>query len=157
MGPLRRQTLATSFFVQAIFILVTAGVIQGGFVEGRLGRISDDINWRQLLPIGLLSFQSAGQIVGSRSLGCSEVPTIVVTSMLHDIVTDPALAGSLRGNPKRNRRIVAFFAVLVGAVAGGFIGESTGRMQEPFWIAGGLKVCIAVSWMVWAEEKVNGG
>ena len=124
-------------------------------MSGSLNTIPDDIDWRQLVPIALLSFQSAGQIVGSRVLGFAEVPTVVLTSMLHDISTDPALLGPLRQNLKRNRRVLAFVGILVGAVAGGFISENTGRMQIPLWIAGGIKLCIASAWMVWPEKKVS--
>lgn len=107
------------------------------------------------MPIALLSFQSAGQIVGSRVLGFAEVPTVVLTSMLHDISTDPALLGPLRQNMKRNRRILAFAGILAGAVAGGFISESTKRMQVPLWIAGGIKFFIASAWIVWPEKETN--
>ena len=134
---------------------MTAAIIQGGVANGSLGTITSDIKWRQLLPIALLSFQSAGQIVGSRVLGFAEVPTVVLTSMLHDISTDPALLGPLRQNLKRNRRVLAFVGILVGAVAGGFIAETTGRMQIPLWIAGGIKLCIASAWIVWPEKRVN--
>lgn len=136
-------------------ILVTAAIIQAGIVSGSLNTITDDINWRQLLPIAFLSFQSAGQIVGSRVLGLPEIPTVVLTSMLHDITTDPALLGPLRQNIKRNRRVLAFVGILAGAVAGGFISESTGRMQVPLWIAGGVKFLVAVAWMVWPEKNTN--
>lgn len=149
LGPSKRRTLVLSFSIQAIFVLVAAAVVEGGFVEGTLDRISNDISWRQLLPIGFLSFQSSGQIVGSRALNYAEIPTIVVTSMLHDITSDPELFGGLQGHAKRNRRVIAFFAILVGAVAGGFIGDSTGNMQTPLWIAAGLKSCIVIAWIFW--------
>ena len=155
LTPLRRSTLIASFLIQSLFIFVTAAVIQGGVVNGSLDTITDDITWRQLLPITLLSFQSAGQIVGSRVLGLAEVPTVVLTSMLHDISTDPALLGPLRKNIKRNRRVLAFVAILVGAVAGGFISEKTRRMQVPLWIAGGIKLCVASAWLLWPEKKVT--
>lgn len=155
LTPLRRSTLAASFLIQSLFIFVTAAFIQGGVVNGSLDTITDDITWRQLLPITLLSFQSAGQIVGSRVLGLAEVPTVVLTSMLHDISTDPALLGPLRKNVKRNRRVLAFVAILVGAVAGGFISEKTRRMQIPLWIAGGIKLCVASAWMLWPEKSVT--
>ena len=155
LTPLRRSTLTISFLLQSLIIFVTAAIIQGGVVNGSLDTITDDITWRQLLPIALLSFQSAGQIVGSRALGLAEVPTVVVTSMLHDISTDPALLGSVRKNIKRNRRVLAFFGILVGAVAGGFISEATRRMQIPLWIAGGIKLSIASAWMVWPEKRVS--
>ncbi|CAF9924107.1 MAG: hypothetical protein ALECFALPRED_002685 [Alectoria fallacina] len=154
LTPRRRSTLTASFLLQSLIIFVTASIIQGGVVNGSLNTIVQDINWRQLLPIALLSFQSAGQIVGSRVLGLAEVPTVVLTTMLHDISTDPALLGPLRQNMKRNRRVLAFAGILLGAVAGGFIAEGTRRMQIPLWIAGGLKLCVASAWIVWPEQKV---
>ncbi|KAF6222460.1 hypothetical protein HO133_001546 [Letharia lupina] len=155
LTPLRRSTLTASFVLQSLIIVVAAAIIQGGVVNGSLHTITADINWRELLPIALLSFQSAGQIVGSRVLGFAEVPTVVLTSMLHDISTDPALLGPLRQNMKRNRRILAFAGILAGAVAGGFISESTKRMQVPLWIAGGIKFFIASAWIVWPEKETN--
>ena len=124
-------------------------------VNGSLDTITDDIDWKQILPIALLSFQSAGQIVGSRALGLVEIPTVVLTSMLHDISADPALFGPLRKNIKRNRRVLAFVGILVGAVAGGFISESTERMQVPLWIAGGIKLCVVGAWIFWPEKRVS--
>lgn len=155
LTPLRRSTLTASFLLQALIIFVTAAIIQAGTVSGSLNTITSDIKWRQLLPIALLSFQSAGQIVGSRVLGFAEVPTVVLTSMLHDISTDPALLGPLRQNLKRNRRVLAFVGILAGAVAGGFIAEGTRRMQIPLWIAGGIKLLIAIAWTVWPKKIVN--
>ena len=155
LTPLHRSTLVASFFLQSLIILITAAIIQGGVVNGSLDTITDDITWRQLFPIALLSFQSAGQIVGSRSLGLAEIPTVVVTSMLHDISTDPALLGPLKQNIKRNRRVLAFAGILIGAVAGGFISENTRRMQIPLWIAGGIKLSVASAWMVWPAKTVN--
>ena len=153
LSPLRRTTLAASFLLQTLIILVTAGVVQAGVVDGSLHTIPDDIDWVQLLPIALLSFQSAGQIVASRSLGLAEIPTVVVTSMMHDIASDRAVLSPVRKNVKRNRRTLAFFGILVGAVAGGFIAEKTGRMQVPLWIAGGIKLCISGAWVVWPAKK----
>ena len=124
-------------------------------VDGSLDTITDDIVWNQLLPIALLSFQSAGQIVGSRALGVAEIPTVVLTSMLHDISSDSALFAPLGKNIKRNRRVLAFFGILVGAVAGGFIAENTRKIQVPLWIAGGIKLCLTSAWIVWPEQKVS--
>ena len=153
MGPLRRSTLITSFLFQTMIVFITAAVIQGGVVDGSLGTITHDIDWWELLPIALLSFQAAGQIVESRALNLSEIPTVVVTSMMHDIVADPHLLAPLGSNVKRNRRAGAFAAILVGAIAGGFISESTRRMQIPLWIAGGLKLTIACAWVIWPTNK----
>ena len=89
-------------------ILVAAAIVQGGVANGSLDTITNDIDWKSELPIALLSFQSAGQIVGSRVLNLAEVPTVVLISMLHDVATDPKLLASPRTNVKRNRRVLAF-------------------------------------------------
>ena len=155
LGPLRRSALVASFLFQSIIILVAAAVVQTGVVNGSLDTITGDIDWRAVLPIALLSFQSAGQIVGSRALNLAEIPTVVLTSMIHDIATDPKLLDSPRRNIKRNRRALAFLGILTGAVAGGFISEATRRMQTPLWIAGGIKMLVTVAWMWWPEKRAN--
>ena len=152
-GPLRRVTLVTSFALQAVIVLVVAAVIQAGAVNGALGTIGPDIVWKDEIPISLLSFQAAGQIVGSRALGVSEIPSVVLTSMLCDLASDPNLAAPLTGNAKRNRRALAFLCILVGAIVGGFIGRATGRMQFDLWIAGGIKVLITIAWFFWPENS----
>ena len=153
LGPLRRGALVASFLLQAITILIAAAIIQGGVTDGSLDTITNDIEWRSELPIALLSFQSAGQIVGSRVLNLAEIPTVVLTSMLHDVVTDSKLLASPRTNVKRNRRVLAFLGILVGAVAGGFVSEATERIQIPLWIAGGLKLVVTIAWTKWPERR----
>lgn len=152
MGPLKRVTLVTSFLFQTVIVLVTAAVIQGGVVNGSLNTIRRDIDWWELLPIALLSFQAAGQIVESRALAIPEISTVVVTSMLHDLLTDSNLLAPLQDNVKRNRRVGAFACTLTGAVAGGFIAESTHRVQVPLWIAGGLKLLLTCTWVMWPTK-----
>ena len=104
------------------------------------------------VPIALLSFQSAGQIVGSRALGISEIPTVVVTSVLCDLASDPALVSPLTRNAKRNRRVLAFVGILIGAIAGGSIAKVTGGMEAVLWLAGGIKVVVTCSWVLWPEK-----
>lgn len=136
-------------------MLLAAGFIQGELVEGRLHLLSEEIDWRQCLPIALLSFQAAGQIVASRALGYDSIPTVVLTSVLHDIATDPRLLVKWSENPKRNQRLGAFVAVVVGAVAGGFLSICTGRLQSTLWVVGGLKLVIAGAWGVWPAAGVE--
>ena len=155
LGNRRRLVIVGSFLWQTLIILIAAAVVQGGSVDGAIDTISDDINWWEVIPIALLSFQASGQIVGSRAVGLVEVPTVVVTSMLHDIWSDPKLLAGPTKNIKRNRRICAFFLTLAGAICGGFIGEGTKRMQVPLWIAGGIKLCITLLWMIWPEQKAK--
>ena len=144
-----------SFVVQAGIVLLAAGFVQAELVEGRLHLLNDEIDWRQCLPIALLSFQSAGQIVASRALGHDTMPTLVVTSMLHDIATDPRILVRWGKNDMRNQRIGGFMAVLIGAVVGGFLSVGTGRMQSTLWVVGGLKFGIAVAWGVWPTAKLE--
>lgn len=154
-GPLRRATLVTSFALQSVIIFFVAAVIQAGVVNGALDTINTDIMWKDEIPISLLSFQAAGQIIGSRALGVSEIPSVVLTSMLCDIASDPNIAAPLKGNVKRNRRALAFTCILVGAIVGGYVGEATGRMQFDLWIAGAIKVLITTAWFFWPEKRVE--
>ena len=45
--------------------------------------------------------------------------------------------------------IGAFVAVVLGAVAGGFLSVSTGKIQSTLWVVGGLKMGIAGAWGLW--------
>ena len=122
-------------------------------VNGALKRLTSEIEWKTEIPIALLSFQSAGQIIGSRVLNLSEIPSVVLTSMICDLASDPKLVGGWKTNIKRNRRALAFVMILVGAIVGGFISEASGYMQHVLWAAGGLKVLITVAWVLWPSNK----
>ena len=151
MGKLRRGTMVLSFTFQSIVILVVAAFIQAAVVEGRLHTLTEDIDWRQLLPIALLSFQSAGQITCSRALGHDGIPTVVLTSLIHDIVVDRNIFKW--DNVMRNRRLSAFIATLVGAIAGGWLSIGTGQVQSTLWCVAGLKMGIALAWGMWPEAE----
>lgn len=153
MGPLRRTTLVSSFVLQAFLILLTAAIIEANLIEGKLDDIPNDIDWKQEIAIGLLSFQSAGQIVGSRALSLSEIPTVVVTSVLCDFASDPEITRPLAANVKRNRRALAFLGILAGAVAGGWLSRVTGQMQTALWVAGGIKAAVVVAWICWPKTS----
>ena len=160
LGPLQRLTLASSFILQAIFIAIAAAIIESGLVEGHVALISRDIEWGTEAPIALLSFQAAGQMVGSRMLGLSEIPTVVLTSVLCDFASDPELVSGLGRNVKRNRRAGAFFGILIGAIAGGFVTNGSGQVQVALWMAFGIKVVVGLAWCFWPEKekkKVLGG
>ena len=157
LGNTKRRSLVISFGLQSVIIFIAAAVVQGGVVNGSLDIITDDVDWWTVLPIALLSFQASGQIVGSRALQLSEIPTVVLTSMIHDITTDRGLFAPVRSNLKRNRRVTGFFTLLAGAVAGGFIAEGTKWMQVPLWIAGAIKMGIASAWILWPQRRVEKG
>jgi hypothetical protein len=143
-----------SFLLQSVFIFVSAAIVEAGVVDSLLSSLTSDITWKSVIPVALLSFQSSGQIIGSRNLNLSEIPSVVLTSMLCDLASDPKLTSSWNDNIKRNRRFLAFFAILIGAIIGGFTAEGPGRMQTVLWIAGALKVAITISWMLWPVEEL---
>lgn len=149
LGRLKRSTLILSFFVQGAIVLLVGGFVQAAVVEGQLHKLTEEMDWRQCLPIALLSFQSAGQIVASRALKLNAIPTVVLTSMLHDLATDPRLLAPWLSNPKRNDMLGAFAATLLGAIIGGFMSIKTGQMQSTLWLVGGLKFSIAGAWFMW--------
>ena len=152
LSALRRGTLVASFLIQSVFIFITAAVIQGSLIDGSTPRRTRDIDWKEVAPIALLSFQSAGQMVGSRILNIGEIPTVVLTSVLCDFASDPQLAEPLRVNVKRNRRVLGFFGILAGAVAGGWISSAAGQISSVLWLAGGIKILVAASWTLWPRK-----
>lgn len=125
IGARRRGCLTLSFIIQASIIVITAALVQGGVVSSALDDVASRsiTRWDQEVPIMLLSVQSAGQIVASRALDFNEIPTVVITSLLCDLMSDPKVF-FLR-NEKRDRRVIVLVLTLVGAVA------SPSR-QEPF-------------------------
>ncbi|KEY80438.1 hypothetical protein BA78_5164 [Aspergillus fumigatus] len=152
LGPRRRVTLVLSFLLQVAMLVITASLVQSGVIAGIPSNpASSETHWSQEAPIVLLSIQSAGQIVASRALGFNEIPTVVITSLLCDLVSDPKLF--LLRNEKRDRRMVAFVLTLIGAIAGGWITKATRDISPVLWMAAGLKLIISVSWIFWRENE----
>jgi uncharacterized membrane protein YoaK (UPF0700 family) len=138
-----------SFFIQASLILITAALVQSGVVSSAMesGLVQTTTQWDSEVPIVLLSFQSAGQIVASRALGYNEIPTVVITSLLCDLMSDPKLF--LLRNEKRNRRLAAFILTLVGAIVGGWVTKVTQQISPVLWLAAGIKFSVVLSWGFW--------
>ncbi|KAL2700718.1 hypothetical protein AAEP93_007537 [Penicillium crustosum] len=152
LGTRRRVSLMLSFLLQASIILLTAGLVQGGAVSSTLaGKGSQTAPpWDQEVPIILLSIQSAGQIVASRALGYNEIPTVVITSLLCDLMSDPQLF--LIRNVKRDRRIIAFVLTLVGAIVGGWVTKVTGGVAPILWLSAGIKGLLVLAWAFWKAK-----
>jgi len=91
--------------------------------------------------------------VTSRLLGFNEVPTTVLTSVYCDLASDPAILK--RDNVKRNRRVAAVLAILIGGIAGGWISRSRAGMSVSLWIAAAIKMVIAVAWSAWRPVAVG--
>lgn len=107
--------LVASFLSQTLLIFVAMVVVHCGRINGNLDIIIDDFDWDTVIPIALLSFQSVGQTVGSRALNLFGIPTVVLSSLLHDIFADRKLVA--KDSVKRDPRILALFAILRGCVA----------------------------------------
>ncbi|KAL9612491.1 MAG: hypothetical protein Q9167_002922 [Letrouitia subvulpina] len=153
LGPQQRRTLVWSFFLQTLAMFLVAGLVAGGAINGARSTIPNDIDWLQEIPVAILSFQAAGQLAGSRALNLSEIPTVVVTSLIYDFGSDPGLRKPLTQNVKRNRRGLAFLGILVGAVVGGWVSRETDRMESALWIAAAVKMLVTVSLVVWPEKS----
>lgn len=151
IGARRRGSLMLSFFIQASIIVITAALVQGGAVSSALDDSSQSITrWDQEVPIVLLSLQSAGQIVASRALGFNEIPTVVITSLLCDLMSDPRLF--LLRNEKRDRRVMAFVFTLIGAIIGGWVTKATGDIAPILWLSAGIKFIVAFAWGLWKTK-----
>lgn len=150
LGGKRRGVQALSFFGQSILVMLAAAIIQGRVIDGSYPshRPAGTVDFKELVIIALLSFQAAGQIVASRSLQVGEIPTVVVTSMLCDLMSDPALLAWAK-NDKRNRRFIAFVLTLVGAICGGWISKASGAVQPSLWTVAGIKLVLAIGWLFW--------
>ena len=145
-----RGALLASFTVQAVLMLIAAGLVQGKVVPVPIDWKGDP-DFIELLPIGLLAFQGGGQLVASRLLGFSEIPTVVLTSVYCDLGMDEKMLA--KKNDKRNHRAGSIVLILLGAIAGGWINRSKAGMATAMWVAGALKLGIAVAWVFWRGEE----
>lgn len=153
LGGKRRGTLLLSFIFQAACVFIACAIAERGVVDPSYPKKNPlEVNFKELIMVALLSFQAAGQIVSSRSLQVGEVPTVVVTSMLCDLVSDPALF-TLGKNDKRNRRAIAFVLTLVGAICGGWISKASGNITPSLWLVGGIKVVLGGVWLIWQKKQ----
>ena len=161
--PKSKATLALSFLIQSLLILLAAALAQSGavpaFAMSGLGSAAShatlesyETNNMSLAPVAFLAFQFGGQIVTSRVLGFNEVPTNVLTSLYCDLLSDPLLMAPVGKNVKRNRRVTAIILMIVGGIAGGWLQRSKAGMPAALWIAGAVKMAIAVSWLSWRAK-----
>ncbi|KAI8718067.1 hypothetical protein NCS52_00884600 [Fusarium sp. LHS14.1] len=168
-GPQKRWVLVASFFIQAfltglVALLATTGAVRnspndrttihedGWIIE----RVRNDFPYSDYAPIILLAFQSAGQIVASRVLKYNSMPTVVLTSLYCDMMSDAKLFTSpITDNADRNRRATGAVLLFAGAVSGGFLSKSWVGFAGALWIAAFLKLCISFSWALWKPNAVN--
>ena len=142
--------------VQAVLTLVAVGLVQARRVPVPVGRVTPgdlfpgEPFFVELVLLGILAFQSGGQIVANRVLGFNEVPTRVLTSVNCDIASDEKLFR--RDNERRNRRVSGVVLLLLGGIGGGWISRSEAGIATVLWIGGYLKLEIAIAWAFWKGE-----
>jgi len=157
LGPLKRGVIMSSFFIQTSFMIVTASLVSGHVVAktdtmttpGGRGTFP----WHELCPIALLAFQSAGQIVASRVLKYNALPTVVLTSLFCDLMSDPDLfTAGLLEDPDRNRRAMGAVLLFVGATISGAVMKTSIGYAGALWIATGIKGAMVLAWLVWKPK-----
>ncbi|KAM0231912.1 hypothetical protein ACHAPO_008210 [Fusarium lateritium] len=168
-GPQKRWVLILSFFIQAILtglvaLLATTGAVwnnphgretvhQDGWI---IERVQNSFPASDYAAIAILAFQSAGQIVASRALKFNSMPTVVLTSLYCDMMSDATLfTAPLTDNAERNRRASGAVLLFLGAVCGGFLSKSWVGFAGALWIAAFLKLCITFAWALWKPKSAG--
>ncbi len=114
------------------------------------------MNWTDLVPISLLAFESAGQVVASRVLKYNEIPTVVLTSLIADLMSDAhLLTAGIFDDVKRNRRVAAVFMLLGGAICGGVFTKGWIGFAGAIWIAASIKGIMVIAWLIWRPKLVE--
>jgi hypothetical protein len=167
-----------SFFIQTVFIVIAAVLVTLNRVSDRPfqpGTFSSGTdashpeartktNFLDLAPIAFLAFQAAGQVCFSRTLGVFELPTIVLSTLYHDITADlygmrqvwkssTGLLDFLWVQYRRQeKRLASVIALFVGAVVGSEMFKSRAGMSGTLWIASGLKFAVAGMFILWRKD-----
>lgn len=145
-GPRKRWVLAVSFTFQLLCVIAAAIIASQGKPK------ADELDWRVLLPLMLLGFQSSGQAVSSRALQYNALTSVVLTSIYCDLFADPKILAPPTQNPERNRRLGAPIMLLIGACLGGVFTHTEIGMTGALAAAALLKICIVIAWLFWRVE-----
>ncbi len=130
-----------------------------------LANPEEEDNYKDLIAISLLAFQSAGPVFFSRVLGMVELPTIVLSTLYYDFVADlyhlPAAMRNKRSwhsfvfvdLRRQLRRLNSIIMLFLGGLVGGFMFRSQVGMVGAIWLASGLKGIMVLGWIFWKSEK----
>ena len=147
VGPTRRLTLCLSFLVQTVCIVIAATLVETDAVPE-----STVDSKLVFLAIPFLAAQSGAQIVTAKSLGFSEVPTTVLTSVYNDLGGDTHLLAW--HNPKRDRRLAAVAMILVGGISAAWLSRDQGSLAAVLWLGAGIKLLLSFSWLLFRADEV---
>ncbi|KAI1825517.1 hypothetical protein F4861DRAFT_193896 [Xylaria intraflava] len=146
-SPKRRWVLCASFLMQTAVIIAAAAILSFGPTSADP---KESVGWTELVPIALIAFQSCGQAVTSRALKYNALTSVVLTSIYLDLFSDVDLF-AVR-NVERNRRVGAPVLLLVGAILGGLLAQSSAGFASALWICAALKLAVVVAWFLWPAE-----
>lgn len=149
-GPQRRWVLVANFTIQLLMIL-TAAMITTIASPVEVG----DLDWRIVVPLALVAFQSSGQAVTSRVLSHGGLSSVVLTSIYCDLFSDARLFTWPTENTERNRRAAAPVLLLVGALVGGLWSRSDFGLSGALWVAVVLKGFIVLAWLAWKSSPAR--
>ena len=162
-GPRKRWVLVVSFSVQAVCILISAILVQGGSSSESPGGDRAFVTvlpsdpgfpWADLIPIGLLSFQAAGKVIASRMLEYNALPCVVLTTLYTDLISDPSFfSAGLFGNVQRNRRAGGAICYFAGAVVGGAAAAHQVGFTGALWLATGMHFGVVAAWLLWRADE----
>ncbi|KAI4232821.1 MAG: hypothetical protein LQ352_008298 [Teloschistes flavicans] len=146
VGPNRRLTLIGSFLIQALCIVVAAILVQTDTVPE-----TNATEKVVLIAIPFLAAQSGAQVATAKSLGFSELPTTVLTSVYNDLASDDKLLAW--DNPKRDRRLGSVVMMMVGGICGAWLAKGTGTFTTVLWLGAAMKVLLAFSWLLFSAAS----
>ncbi|KAN0084924.1 Protein of unknown function (DUF1275) domain containing protein [Elaphomyces granulatus] len=150
--PSAKQALGVGK-ISGVNMLILVALTQADLIPHELGdEPTSGRLFLELIPISLLACQFGGQLAASRAMGFNEIPTVVLTSVYFDIVSDPNLTNGLTKNVKRNRRIGSVIALLLGAIVTGWLYRSDAVLGA-LWICFTIKLGIAVGWLFWTRVE----
>lgn len=135
----RRWALCASFLFQALLVGIAAVIV----TLHRHHHHSTE-EWRVLVPLCLVAFQSSGQAVTSRILECRGLTSVVLTSVYCDLFSNP-----IGLNIEQRRRAAAILCLGLGTMLGGLWAKSPTGLSGALWTAVALKGGIGGAWMVW--------
>ena len=111
--------------------------------------------YEDLVPIALLSSQSAGQLVASRMLEYPELPGMVVTSVYNDLMSNIEFRGGWFQDKRQSRRVFAICALAFGITISGLYQNGSADIEEALFVAAGLKVIIGLVWVFWKQQEAT--
>lgn len=177
----RRSILIGSFSIQTVLVITAAVLVRLGLVSNRplvagafssgnhlseLANPEEEDNYKDLVAIALLAFQSSGPVFFSRVLGLIELPTIVLSTLYCDFMADlyqlPAAlrnkttwqAFILNDERRQFRRLGSIVMLFLGGLVGAFMFRSRAvGMAGAIWLTAALKGSLVLGWVFWRSKK----